>query len=146
MLCQRNSANWRSVLEERISVDKCAVLRFGRESQWHKHRVWSWGGRCSSALPEAWSLQELDTHLQSHAIAEKAVKTASIQRKRTAGLVKYLFAPLYLLYSVHFWALLFKKKMNLLQAFKKTPNNRNYEIWKTSPTRTEKNGVFIPKK
>lgn len=54
------------------------VLLFGRKSQWHKHRMKSWEGSCSSVLPETWSLKELDTHLQSHAIVEKAVKRVDV--------------------------------------------------------------------
>lgn len=50
------------------------------------HTVRSWGSSCSPVLPVIWSLEELDTHLQSRAIVGKAEKAVDVQRMRTARL------------------------------------------------------------
>lgn len=80
----------------------------------------------------------MDTHFQTYATVEKTVKTTDVYRMRTARLVKSLIVVLWT-----FLGTALKKRMNQLQTFKRATG---IEIWKTSPTKTENNGVFIPKK
>lgn len=54
-LCQKNLANWRSVLKERIGRDKCTVLLFGRKKEQHKHRVQALGR--TMLFSSSWNLE-----------------------------------------------------------------------------------------
>lgn len=142
-LCQKNLANWRSVLKERIGRDKCTVLLFGRKKEQHKHRVQALGR--TMLFSSSWNLESQGS---GHSLSDLCHCGKDSQNNRRiqnenceASEVAVCSSLIAVLWT--FLGTALKKRMNQLQTFKRATG---IEIWKTSPTKTENNGVFIPKK
>lgn len=109
MLGSSAKGTWQTggVFWKKGSVGSVQRAALWHEEPRHKHRVWNGGSGCSPILPETSSLQEPDTHLQFHAIGEKAIETLDAQRMRTVNLMNYLFAPPFCcsLYIFGHWSL-----------------------------------------